>query len=140
MSGLNRMTARIFSDLGQASAFMELDWVQDLLQQSLGYHPFPATLNVRPAATADAGIWQRAQTELAGVPLAPKNGGYCSARLFRIKIHRTESAGGEPVAGAILLPEVKDYPKDKIEIVAPMRLKDHLGVNDGDALTLEFCN
>ena len=42
--------------------------------------------------------------------------------------------------GAVLFPEVKDYPKDKIEIVAPMRLKDHLGVRDGDALTLEFLN
>jgi CTP-dependent riboflavin kinase len=35
---------------------------------------------------------------------------------------------------------VKDYPKDKIEIVAPVRLKDHLDVHDGDALTLEFLN
>ncbi|MGH7871281.1 MAG: DUF120 domain-containing protein [Candidatus Binatia bacterium] len=134
------MSGIIFSDLGQASAFMELDWVQELLQQSLGYYPFPATLNVRPTAAADAGIWQRAQIELAGIPLGPKNGGYCSARLFRIEIHRTGSVGGAPVPGAILLPEVKDYPKDKIEIIAPMRLKDHLAVKDGDALTLEFLN
>jgi CTP-dependent riboflavin kinase len=119
---------------------MELDWVQDLLKQSLGYNPFPATLNVRPTAAADAAIWQRAQNELAGVPLAPTDDGYCSARLFRIEIRRGENAAGEPVAGAILLPEVKDYPKDKIEVVAPMRLKDHLGVNDGDTLTLEFLN
>jgi len=140
MAVLNRMTGTIFSDLGQASAFMELDWVQDLLKQSLGYNPFPATLNVRPKGAVDAATWQRAQTELAGVPLAPTDGGYCSARLFRIEIRRGENTGGEPVAGAILLPEVKDYPKDKIEIVAPVRLKDHLGVNDGDALTLEFLN
>jgi riboflavin kinase, archaea type len=38
----------------------------------------------------------------------------------------------------VLLPEVTDYPKDKIEIVAPLRLKDALGVRDGDRLTLEF--
>ena len=119
---------------------MALDWVQNLLKQSLGYNPFPATLNVRPKGAVDAATWQRAQTELAGVPLAPTDGGYCSARLFPISIHRTESAGGGSIAGAILLPEVKDYPKDKIEIVAAMRLKDHLDVHDGDALTLEFLN
>ncbi|MGH7926494.1 MAG: DUF120 domain-containing protein [Candidatus Binatia bacterium] len=38
----------------------------------------------------------------------------------------------------MLLPEVQDYPKDKIEIVAPIRLKDAFGVKDGDRLTLEF--
>ena len=34
----------------------------------------------------------------------------------------------------------QDYPQDKIEIVAPMRLKDHFRVQDGDQLTLEFFN
>jgi len=42
------MTGAIFSDLGQASRFMALDWVQELFKQCLGYHPFPATLNLRP--------------------------------------------------------------------------------------------
>ena len=139
MAALNRMTGTIFSDLGQASAFMALDWVQGLLKQALGYNPFPATLNVRPKGATDAAIWQRAKTELAGEPLAPKDG-YCSARLFRIEVRRSDREDGDPVAGAILLPEVHDYPKDKIEIVAPMRLKDHLAVKDGDALTLEFLN
>ena len=138
MAALNRMSGIIFSDLGQAAEFMKLDWVGEHLQQLLGYHPFPATLNVRLVAAADAEIWQRARIELAAIPLGPKNSGYCSARLFRIKIHRTGNVGGEPVPGAILLPEVKDYPKDKIEIIAPMRLKDHLAVKDGDLLTLEF--
>jgi CTP-dependent riboflavin kinase len=40
----------------------------------------------------------------------------------------------------VLLPEVPNYPKDKIEVVAPMRLKDQWGVRDGDQLTLEFVN
>jgi CTP-dependent riboflavin kinase len=48
---MERMTGVIFSDLGQASSFMALDWVQDLLNQRLGYHPFPATLNIRPKGT-----------------------------------------------------------------------------------------
>jgi len=42
--------------------------------------------------------------------------------------------------GAVLFPEVENYPDDKIEIVAPLRLKEHLGVGDGDQLTWEFLN
>jgi len=120
---MERMSGIIFSDLGQASSFMALDWVQDLLNERLGYHPFPATLNVRPR-------------DHAGTPLTPAADGHCGAKLYRVVIYRT--AEGAKVGGAILVPEVNDYPQDKIEIVAPMRLKEHFRVEDGDQLTLEF--
>ena len=48
-----RMTGVIFSDLGLASSFMTLHWVQQGLERSLGFSPFPATLNVRPRGSAD---------------------------------------------------------------------------------------
>jgi len=131
-----RMTGAIFSDLGQASRFMALEWVQELFKQCLGYQPFPATLNLRPATPDDARVWQRVQCELAGVALAPAVGGHCAAKVYMVDIEA--SAGSARVAGAVVLPDVKDYPSDKIEVVAPVRLKDHLGIQDGDRLTLEF--
>ena len=135
---MRRMTGVIFSDLGVASSFMSLDWVQDALKQCLGFSPFPATLNVRPKTADDAQTWRLLQTESGGVPL--KAGGFCSARLYPIEVLSLAGAGENKIAGAVLVPEVKDYPSDKIEIVAPVRLKDHLGVRDGDAITLEFLN
>jgi len=135
---MERMTGVIFSDLGQASSFMALDWVQDLLNQRLGYHPFPATLNIRPKEAEDARVWRRVQSDHAGTPLTSASDGHCGAKLYRIAIYA--GANGVKVGGAILLPEVNDYPPDKIEIVAPMRLKDHFQVHDGDQLTLEFLN
>ena len=133
-----RMTGIIFSDLGLASSFMSMDWVRAALKQSLGFEPFPATLNVRPKAEDDAATWRRTRTERAGVPLASAEKGFCNARLYPIQV--SSAAGANKIDGAVLLPEVKDYPSDKIEIVAPVRLKDHFGVRDGDALTLEFLN
>ncbi|MGH7887719.1 MAG: DUF120 domain-containing protein [Candidatus Binatia bacterium] len=132
------MTGIIFSDLGQASSFMALDWVQDLLMQRLGYHPFPATLNVRPKGAEDAEIWRRIQSDYSGTPLTQASENHCGARLYRVDIW--PAANAEKVIGAVLLPDVSDYPEDKIEIVAPMRLKDHFAVHDGDQLTLEFLN
>jgi CTP-dependent riboflavin kinase len=137
---MTRMTGVIFSDLGLARSFMTLEWVQQGLQRSLGFSPFPATLNVRPLASADHEVWRRVQSESAGVPLVPAEGGFCSARLYRIEVLHASGFGADKIAGAILLPEVKDYPSDKIEIVAAVRLKDHLGVHDGDPLTWEFLN
>jgi riboflavin kinase len=137
---MTRMTGVIFSDLGLASSFMSLDWVQLALKQSLGFAPFPATLNVRPKAAQDVETWRLIQSESAGLPLASAQGGFCSARLYPIEVFGQANASEKKIAGAILVPEVKDYPSDKIEIVAPVRLKDHLGVRDGDAITLEFVN
>lgn len=135
---MERLSGIIFSDLGQASSFMALDWVQDLLNERLGYRPFPATLNVRPKGAEDAQVWRRVQRDHAGTPLTPASDGHCGAKLYRVEIY--QEANGIKVGGAILLPEVDDYPPDKIEIVAPMRLKEHFRVEDGDQLTLEFLN
>jgi CTP-dependent riboflavin kinase len=139
MEAARRLNGVIFSDLGQASSFMALDWVQKALQKSLGFSPFPATLNLRPRAREDAQVWEAVQNESGGVPLQPVNGGFCSARLYRVHIHRP-AGSSDQVNGAVLLPDVRDYPKDKIEIIAPMRLKEAFGVEDGDQLTLEFGN
>lgn len=135
---MTRMTGVIFSDLGLASSFMSLDWVQRALKQCLGFVPFPATLNIRPKAGEDAETWRRVKSASAGLPLESPQGGFCSARLYPVEV--SGDAGETKVTAAILVPEVKDYPGDKIEIVAPLRLKDHLGVRDGDAITLEFRN
>ena len=130
-----RLTGIIFSDLGQAASFMALDRVQVSLTQCLGFNPFPATLNVRPKAAEDLETWRRVQAEWSALSLPPIDGGFCSAKIFRARVF---SRGHEKLEAAVLVPEVKDYPKDKIEIVAPVRLKDHMDVDDGDSLTLEF--
>ena len=134
------MTGIIFSDLGQAASFMALEWVQTALQQRLGFLPFPATLNVRPKDAADAQVWCRMRGNSAGRAggRAPDRG--CEAR----RVPSAVVVAGSAATGAVDHRDrrqlVKNYPDDKIEIVAPVRLKEHLGVQDGDQLTWEFLN
>ncbi len=128
----------IFSDLGLASRFMVLDWVQKLLADCLGFAPFPATLNVRPAQQEDAEAWEMIRNDASFFSQMPGREGSCRARIYRIEIHANPECDRHATPAAVLLPEVKDYPRDKIEIVAPVRLKDAFGVKDGDRLTLEF--
>lgn len=119
---------------------MALDWVQEALKESLGFTAFPATLNARPKSQEDARIWDVVQKTLSGIPLLPAEGEFCSARLYRVEVEGPANLEKGKLSGAVLLPSVTGYPKDKIEIVAPVRLKSALGVNDGDQLTLEFIN
>ena len=129
----------IFSDLGQAASFMTLDWVRDALHKGLGFTPFPATLNLRPKADRDAETWKHVQNASGGIFVPPMDGRFCSARLYPVRIQTPEGSGTE-VSCAVLLPDVSDYPRDKIEIVAPIHLKDALGVKDGECLKVEFIN
>jgi len=137
---MRRLTGIIFSDLGQASSFMALDWVQGALKQCLGFTPIPATLNIRPKTHEDTQIWLAVRNESLGVLLPAAAAGFCSARLYRVEIQGPDDRASAKVKGAVLLPDVREYPQDKIEIVAPVRLKEAFGVEDGDQLTLEFVN
>jgi riboflavin kinase, archaea type len=128
----------IFSDLGQAAKFMALDWVQQALAECLDFAPFPATLNVRPADREDATVWESVKNDASFFLYMPSHAGSCSARVYRVAIQSGADRTGRKTAGAVLVPEIAGYPKDKIEIVAPTRLKDTFGVEDGDRLTLEF--
>jgi riboflavin kinase, archaea type len=140
VAAMRKITGVIFSDLGQASSFMKLDWVQRALAKSLGFAAFPATLNVRPKTPEDAQVWQNVQNESNGIPLPAAEGGFCAARLYPVEIQGSAASSNGTVNGAVLLPDVTNYPKDKIEIVAPVRLKEAFGVQDGDQITLEFVN
>jgi CTP-dependent riboflavin kinase len=117
---------------------MAMDWVQEMLKKNMGFRPFPATLNVRPKGEGDMRVWATIQTEWPGISLAPVDESFCSARLFRVDIEGPSKLNDRRFSGAVLLPNVAGYPRDKIEIVAPVRLKSVLGVEDGDELTLEF--
>lgn len=116
---------------------MSLDWVQKVLRDSLGFAPYPATLNLRPESQSEIDTWKEIQQEIKGTDISPQESKFCHARLFRVEVGKTASET-ERVKGGVILPEVDGYPADKIEVVAPVRLKDEFGVRDGDRLSLEF--
>ncbi len=131
MAETKKITGTIFSDLGTAASFMSLDWVQKLLREKLGFSPYPATLNLRLESEPEIIRWKEIRGQIKGLDVPPADGFFCHARLFPVQI-------GGKVKGAVLLPEVRDYPVNKIEVVAPVHVKESLHVRDGELLTLEF--
>jgi CTP-dependent riboflavin kinase len=117
---------------------MAFAWVQSSLSECLGFRPFPATLNVHPAHREDKLAWQSIRDDTNFFFHMPAHEGSCRARVYRIEVASGANGARHRLRAAVLLPEVNDYPSDKIEIVAPVRLKDAFGVKDGDQLRLEF--
>jgi REG-2-like HAD superfamily hydrolase len=117
---------RVVGGDGRASGFTQLPWVQRQVDERLGFAPYPGTLNLKPLSEADRDAFERLKCR-PGVKLEPEPG-FCAARCFPVVV--------ETVAAAIVLPEVPDYPPDRLELLAPVHLRDELALNDGCMLTV----
>jgi riboflavin kinase len=119
----------IVSGAKQGAFFTRLEWVQQQCMEKLGFKPWPGTLNLKIGADDIRileGLWQT-----GGIELVPPNSDYCSGHVFPV------SVGG--IAGAIVAPaeEVRVHGRDIVEIISHLRLRDALGVKDGDTVTFK---
>jgi riboflavin kinase len=125
-----KLTGAVFTDLGRASSFMEISWVAASLEQALGFRPYPGTLNMKLDTVDAVNAWRAAQNT-EGILINAPDESFCNARCFRVRIE-----GNWP--GAVILPAVDGYPADKLEVIAPVRLKDALEIQDGARVSIEF--
>lgn len=117
------------SGLGEGAGFIALDWVEHQLHGKLGFSPYPGTLNLN----LHGGDWESARLAMdqaAGVAIEPPPG-FCAAKCFSVTIDGR-------IEGAAILPEVPDYPADKLEIVAPVGVREALRLSDGDRVSLQL--
>ncbi len=136
-SGEIQVTGVVFSDLGRAGAFLDIGWVRDAIRERVGFEPYPGTLNVR-ARGADVNRWEEVRRHGVKILLPSPDPGFCNAFLFTGSLGGGDSGPGARERVAVVVPEVKEYPADKLEIIAPVSLKQTRSVRDGDELTVVF--
>ncbi|MEM3702992.1 MAG: DUF120 domain-containing protein [Candidatus Bathyarchaeia archaeon] len=121
------MSGKVFSGIGKGAKFAELPWVKKQIEQKLGFTPYPGTLNIRLDRDC---IKVRKLLEITNaIEILPAHG-YCSGRCFKAYIM------GD-LKGAIVLPNVENYPKDVLEIIAPLNLRRKFGLIDGDKVEVK---
>lgn len=128
------MKGVVFSDLGRAGAFLGVDWVREAIRERVGFAPYPGTLNLRPHGD-ELARWEGVRRNGARIVLPSPDPGFCGAFLYTGFL---EGWAGPREGIAVVVPEVKDYPADKLEIIAAVSLKQTRSVRDGDALTVVF--
>ena len=128
MKDHRNITGKIVSGVKQGAFFTQLDWVQEQCLEKLGFKPFPGTLNLE-IAIENMAIIGALQAQ-AGIELVPPDSNFCSGLVFPITV--------EGISGAIVAPaaDVRVHAKNIIEIISRLGLKDALGVEDGDWVTL----
>ncbi len=129
------MKGVVFSDLGRAGAFLGVDWVRQAVRERIGFDPYPGTLNLRLSGD-DLFRWQEVRRNGARIVLPSPDPGFCDAFLYRGFLEDGASTDGPRETVAAVVPEVKDYPADKLELIAAVSLKQTRLVRDGDELTV----
>jgi riboflavin kinase len=105
--------------------FIEKPWVIQQLKESLGVTPYSGTLNLQ---LSSEGIKQRALlTRANGIMIKPESG-YLPGYLYKAMIF--------DIKCFVILPDVPNYPKDLLEIIAAENLRALLNVKNGDEITI----
>lgn len=121
-----RFQGRVATGQGIAVGFTGAAWARDGFMRLVGIDPHPGTLNLILPDDAARAAWAKLRTR-PGRHLPAPDGDNCDARLYPVTV-------GDGIAAAIVLPEVAGYPPEQVELIASVRLRDALGVGDGDAV------
>jgi riboflavin kinase len=126
---LEQFEGAILSGVQEGAYFLGLAWVRDEVRRLAGFEPYPGTLNVRLLDAAAVLRWRRIRKE-AGLSLTPPDPQACGGRLLPALVEGK-------VRAAVVVPDVTWYGDEVLEVIAPVRLRAHLGLEDGDRVRLE---
>ena len=119
------LSGTVFSSQGEGKKFLDLPWVKRQIIEKLGFAPYLGTLNVK--LSEESAKRKKLLEKAHSVKICPDSG-YSSGLLFKAFIGTLECA--------IVIPEVKGYPKDVLEIIASVNLREQLQLEDGDEVTV----
>jgi riboflavin kinase len=112
---------RIVSGRGEGEKYLRLEWVKQQLTEKLGFEPFPGTLNLQLDQNY---IKEKRLLNKKSALGICQSTGYCIGLLFKASIV------GQ--ACAVIIPKVKDYPSNLLEIVSEFDLRRELHLSDND--------
>lgn len=124
-----RLAGTVVSGLGEGAFYISLEGYRTRIAQAFGFDPYPGTLNVKlePASLP----YRRYLDALPGVFIPGFTNAlrtYGGVKGFRAKVGN--------IQGALIMPERTHHPPDVVEVIAPVRLRDALGLRDGDRIEI----
>lgn len=129
---LNRVVirGRVFSGLGEGRYYVSLEGYLKQFEEKLGFKPYPGTLNIkipREQMFFRAKLDEEEGILIKGFKTEERTFG--DVKAFKCKI--------DGIEGAVVLPQRTHYPKDVLEVISPVKLRDALKLRDGDWVEVE---
>lgn len=124
------LTGRVFTGLGEGAYYIQIPFYMRQFEEKLGFKPYPGTLNLKLIRKDD--VLKRALVERAArIEIERFSDGrrsYGGARCIKAHVGEEDAA--------IIFVERTHYPRDVIEILSPVCLRERLGLKDGDILSV----
>ncbi|MEE2970625.1 MAG: DUF120 domain-containing protein [Pseudomonadota bacterium] len=125
------LSGRVASGVGQGVFFTGLGWAREQFVAKLGIEPFPGTFNMVIDDPDAMTSWVRLKRTAGVVIENPGDGPHdCDGICWKVTL-------ADRIEAAIVLPDVPDYPPAQIELIASVGVRDVLGVEDGDPISLQ---
>jgi len=121
---------RITEGLKESSFFTQLPWVREQFVTKLGIDPYPGTLNLDIIDAGDVEKLREVKKK-KGIEIIPAEPGFCSAKCFHVLVCGK-------IKGAIIIPQVQNYPESKLEIISSYNIRDTLSLKVGDPVPVEI--
>lgn len=121
---------RITEGLKESSFFTQIPWAREQFITKLGIDPYPGTLNLEIIDNQDIEKLKEIKRR-KGIEIIPAEPGFCSAKCFHVLVCGK-------IKGALIIPQVPDYPESKLEIISSDRIRDILPLKVGDLASVEI--
>jgi len=127
------LEGRVMSGMGEGSYYMSLFEYRKQFREKLGYEPFPGTLNLKLVDHASL----IARREISQLPCIFINGFSDNTRTFGwAKCYRANINNDAITNAAILILERTHYDDSTLEVIAPISIKDTVGIKNGDKIKI----
>jgi riboflavin kinase len=121
------LKGRVFSGRGEGSKFVDFPWVKVQLIEKLDFVPYSGTLNLM--LTEGLAEFRKMLKKAKTMEIQPTKG-FCRGKLFRAYVL-------DNLECAIVVPDMANYPKDIVEIVASTNLREKYNLKDGDIVEVK---
>jgi riboflavin kinase, archaea type len=114
------LNGKVISGEGNGKKYLSLPWVKKQVEEKLGFTPYPGTLNLQLSTGSVAR--RKLLEKINALQIFPLEG-YCVGLIFKAYFNGLECG--------IVIPQVENYPKSLLEIIAPENLREKFRLTDG---------
>jgi riboflavin kinase len=128
------LAGAVTSGMGEGRHYISLPGYNRQFNEKLGYDPYPGTLNVD--LTKESQRARAAMQAMDGVPIdgwEDEERTYGSATCYPCTVAADD---GEFDTAHVIVPDRTHHDESQLELIAPEKLRDELGLLDGDEVTI----
>ena len=132
------ISGRVFSGLGRGAFFISMEGYITQIDRMFGFKPFPGTLNLKIERDWDALVKGKWDGEETLHPVVHEKKTYGSARAIpaSLQVGERSGEGGRDIIDVVLLVLPKTAHSNTVEVIAPVNLRQSMGLVDGTLLEI----